>query len=669
MADSTWVSLKELAELEVKSVNAIKCAFKRSRYTRVRKVAWNGIGKGRLICQVHIDDPCVSEPARKRYYERRLDNQNTPHFPIPDSQFPDPDPYTSAPEWARKRADKYLKILQYTEGLSGRMLREMASTLGVSYSGVMMARRIYAKFGVSGLLARYGGRKGSTKVLDEWFEEFKKLYLKEGGPSARSCWLKVLGWAIKNSLSLNGQKPVIAFPSRQAFLRRLKKEIPESAIYMARHGQQKWNRKYGSYIEREYSDVVAGDVWVSDHAQIDVAVSLQNGKLCFPWLTAWRDFKSGKILGFHLHPEPPNSDHIFQSFYNAAVTHGLPKEVYIDNGKDYRCRDFAGGRSSHRLTLDETKTRSMLALIGVRPHFALPYNPQSKNIERDFLKIKEGFSKHMSGYRGGHVKERPEALQNEIKRGEILSYDEFKRLFTSYVDDIFNKLPSAGKVHQGRSPDQVWAEEQKEIRTISRDALKLFCMRTSRSVLIRRNGICERGNWYWAEWMFTQKGRRVYMRRAPEAWQEAWVFDATTDEYIGKAELVQGIAALARTDIQRKQLREAIARKKKEHKIIKDYTQIRQRSNAGEIVSDMALSAMSLTGCHSEQREESTVYVLTNTAMDKAVLKEREMQRAGTYDLTALLPPKASLSEKHIHIFETDRDKCPVCSKKEAVNV
>ena len=86
----------------------------------------------------------------------------------------------------------------------------------------------------------------------------------------------------------------------KAFIRRLELEIPSAAIYLARNGKTAWNRKYGWYIERDYSNILSGQIWVSDHAQMDVACTDENGKVVFPWVTAWRDYKSGKWLGWSL---------------------------------------------------------------------------------------------------------------------------------------------------------------------------------------------------------------------------------------------------------------------------------------------------------------------------------------------------------------------------------
>ncbi len=79
----------------------------------------------------------------------------------------------------------------------------------------------------------------------------------------------------------------------------------------------KTGKKEGSYIPRDYLKIKAGSCWVSDHAQIDVAVDF-NGTTYFPWVTVFRDVKTSKWLGWFLHLDAPNSDHIFQTFYYAV---------------------------------------------------------------------------------------------------------------------------------------------------------------------------------------------------------------------------------------------------------------------------------------------------------------------------------------------------------------
>ena len=87
----------------------------------------------------------------------------------------------------------------------------------------------------------------------------------------------------------------------------------------------------------------------------------------------------------------------------------------MDNGKDYRCRDFAGGKKKYRLEVDTLRASALTMELGIEARFALPYNGRTKPIERDFREIKDNFNRYLLGYRGGHVRERPERLKKEIQ--------------------------------------------------------------------------------------------------------------------------------------------------------------------------------------------------------------------------------------------------------------
>ncbi len=549
--------------------------------------------------------------------------------------------YAAAPEWAKRQADKYLRIVQATSGLKGAALRQFITEwngqnpdLKTSYDSVLEARKKYAEQGITGLLAKYGHSAGITKVQDEHFNYFKTAYLKEGAPSVKSCWTRTLGYA----RSLDPQLRLEVFPSPSAFFRRIECEIPKSSIYMARFGLEAWNRKFAAHIDRDYSQLKPGEVIVSDHAQVDVAVMLPNGRVCFPWVTAWRCFKTSKWLSWIHHPEPPNSDFIFQSFYYAVKEYGLPCDVYIDNGRDYKSRDFAGGKKRGRVAVDEKKATTMLSLLGITPHFALPYNAQTKPIERDFLRNKEWFSKHMPGYRGGNVTERPDVLDEEIKRGRILPYDEYVKHMDVYITTISNRMSSSGgKVLQGRCPDEAWDAERTEMRKVGADALKLFCQRASREVIIGRNGVrdSELQVTYWGEFMYALKGTKVYLRRDVRAYQTAWVFDASNDEFLGKAELVGAIPALAKTDIEKAELRAALAQKNRDRKIVKAYLDKGTSYVPSETVEHLAAGVAAVNqarGYEATGKKKIKIVRLANTTMDKVIRQDREMQKTGTYD-------------------------------------
>lgn len=562
--------------------------------------------------------------------------------------------YSDAPQWSKCQVDKYIQVLSVTQKIKGRALQQFISEWNknnfnnqTSYSSIIRMRKRYEEFGVCGLLARYGNNSGRTIIADKYFDYFKILYLVEGAPSLQSCWDLTLGYAMQQEPNLNKRM----FPSPITFKRRLEREVPKQSIYMARYGESAWNRKFGGYIERDYSSVVCGKVWVSDHAQIDVACLTSDGNVVFPWVTAWRDYKSGKWLGWILQCGHPNSDLIFQSFYYAAETYGLPNDVIIDNGKDYRSKDFAGGRKKINVETNEAKTTSMLAELNVDVHFALPYNAQTKPIERDFLKIKELLSKHCIGYRGGNVVERPEKLAKEIKDGKIIPFEKFKEIFDDFIINILNKRPSQGKNHNGLSPDELFNQEFKEKITTSRDALKLFCMRTSRTFTIGRNGIKdnELGITYWADWMISKTSLKVYLRRDIQNYKEAWAFKADNEEFVGKVTAVRAVAALHAETVSKDEFKEAMSIKKRNLKITKSYIKQTREISLEEKCENYKTAYASV-----EKACKPKVSRIANTNMDKAIRKNKEMEAFGRQDLSMFLDEKV-VKEEPLYLFETDK--------------
>ncbi len=585
---------------------------------------------------------------------------------IPNTIETDAAAYDHAPDHSRRKADKYLTILTACEGLFGRDLitfveawnREHPRML-TSYPSILRARKTREAAGVGGLLGRWGKSQGVTKVSPELLEYFAKHYLQESRPSLEVTWKRALGLALHDKLGTTPE----TFPSVSAFHRALQNQYDKSVIYMARYGQQAWNRRYAAYIERDYSSMPAGECWVSDHAQIDVLV-MAGDKIVAPWLTAWRDLKTGKFLGWYIHAEAPNSDHIFQAFYNAAMQYGLPKHVLIDNGKDYRCKDFAGGRAFHKVNVEPDKARPMLLLLGIEPHFALPYNAQTKPIERDFLKVKEWFSKAHVGYRGGDVIERPERLAAEVKAGSLIDFEQLEAGLVRFITEILNKTMSEGKALRGRFPDQAWAEEFKTRREVRRDALMLFCMRSSENYTIGRNGIRDSklGISYWGEWMSGSKGKVVYMRRDPKAFQDAWVFDAATNAYIAQAALVPVVPVLAQTDVERQMLQEESARKNRDRKIAKQKVRQLTATPAAEqqfyletATAALAASAQqraTACGCVAAPTVATPVSVIVNTAMDQVVIEREKREQEGKADLGNLV--RLPQPKKKLYQFASD---------------
>lgn len=581
----------------------------------------------------------------------------------------DAEMYASAPEHARRKADKYLAILQLAMEMTGSELRECVAAWNrsypqkaTSYASVTRVRNEYKLHGMAALLGRWGKRSGSSAVGDDLFSFFKSCYLTEGRASAVTCWKMTLGYAAEHCIDTS------AVPSHTAFMRRIEKEVPEQAVYAARYGSSAANRKFGFYIKRDMSDILAGECWVSDHAQIDVAVFYRDirgkEKVGFPWVTVKRDYKSGYWAGYDLYMGGPSSDNIFMAFYRAAAKWGVPNCLYLDNGKDFRCRQFSGGRTKHRLDMDEVKTTALTAALGISTIFAWPYNAQAKVVERDFNRNKEWFSRLSDGYRGGDVVERPEHLNDKIAQRKIITFDEFAGLWNRFVNDVIMKTPLTSGYRAGRCPDEIWNEEYPAalerglVRRYTKDALKLFCCKTSSIRQIDRRGFhdAELGVDYYDAWMEGQKGRKVYLRRDPQAMQEAWVFDAITHDYIGQARFLPETPGLARTDVQLADLRGAIAMKRNAEKVVRtlskpdvevpfDY-KIALMTNATRVLNDRR--------GYTEKPIDPEAKNINLTDMDLAVAKHKRLQAEGTQDISGMpMPPE----EKKMYAWEWEKEE------------
>ena len=630
MLNSEWVDLIELANiLELNAETLRRKCVSNEFVSRYHK---NGRFK---IYQIRLNSlppeylSVLKDKLKPETQDLQLINKNS-------------ETYANAPLWSKRQADKYLELFNLTDGMKHREIEAFLVNWNknnpdktITYSSIYKAKKKYKKFGINGLLSHKGQGSVVREIPDDYLEYYKSLYLREGGPSSFFCWTATLGYA-KEKENID----VTTFPSYKTFERRLKSLVPEQAIYMARRGTSAWNRKYASYIPRDYSNLKAGSCWVSDHAQIDVAVDF-NGTVCFPWVTVFRDVKTSKWLGWFLHPEAPNSDHIFQAFYYGVCSFGIPEDIYLDNGKDYRCKDFAGGRDqSIKVKHFAQRENSLMKNIGVNVHFALPYNAQTKPVERDFLKIKTFLSKGFVGYRGGKITERPEKLKDEIKNNKIMQFDAFKTLFDDFIENFLNKKSSNGKALQGKCPDELWAEEFTVKKVIARDSLKLFCMRTSKNVSIGRNGIYDSQLQitYWDEWMITEKGRKVFIRRDVNAFQEAWVFDAKTEEYIGKANVNQAVSFLAKTNVEKAEYKKAIERKNKEKKILKSYVKTKYNPSNEDIVQNLKNSLP-----NEEFISNPKVSEISNTKFDEIILAEKKTNNNVSNSVTPLQEVKTKL--------------------------
>ena len=310
------------------------------------------------------------------------------------------------------------------------------------------------------------------------------------------------------------------------------------------------------------------------------------------------------------------------------------------------------------------KARSAMAALQIMVHLAEPYNAQTKPIERDFLKIKTFFSANMTGYRGGNVVERPEILDEEVRSGKLMSLETFTQIFDKAITDVLMRLPSKGKVLKGECPEAYFRAHCKTLRRVSNDALMLFTTRVKGDLTIGRNGIrdSELQVTYWAEWMAAMKGVKVFIRRDVRAHQEAWVFRADTEEYLGKATWVESLNALVKTPVEKQKLKDLVHAKKHEAKMTKALAQGAERPSPAEAVGLLATGAKTLSGQLPDAPKKKERIDLT--IMDSVIAEDRRREAAGDHPLG--LGAKKSPAKKPLYTFAFEREEAEAKERKQA---
>lgn len=426
----------------------------------------------------------------------------------------------------------------------------------------------YRADGLSGLLPQYGKRKGERRIDAPAWEFFQVQYLQQSRPSVGDCYIllgrkaKIEGWTI---------------PSRATIARMVKEDIPEAVRTLRRFGDKKYMDDIQTFTRRDPESIRAGEVFVGDHHILDVFINvgtIEKPKWARPWMTAWLDMRSRKFVGWTINLSPC-TDEIIAAFANAALDPaiGLPRHIYIDNGRDYCSAKFAGrGHRGNPLTEEDKEAliaegkmaRSLMDRLDIKTHWAIVENARAKVIERAFKEVVERFSKAFPLYCGRNQDERPDVLEERMKNPKkyAMNLAEFRVIFDDWIRTVFNKTVSQGAGRAGECPDETYMRTRLPVRTADADVMRLYFMRSTNPFRIGRNGITFRKAEYYHPDMALLKGKRVYIRYRAEDPEHIWLYD-TDDRYLGEAERISALPAIAASaeELDAEQARKARERK------------------------------------------------------------------------------------------------------------
>jgi transposase InsO family protein len=406
----------------------------------------------------------------------------------------------------------------------------------------------YRAAGVGGLVdGRSNQEPPPADDKDPFLELVRRLWLNDNKPSKLLCWQLAAG---------EGRRQGWAVLSYGATCRYLDK-LPKPVTTKARDGADAFTAKAMPSIVRDYSTLRTNEEWVGDHHQFDVMVKLPGGRIVRPWLTAWQDMRSRKIVGWCIYGHDPNQNSIISALLHGCRTHGVPEAFYVDNGKDYDSYALHGRTKAERRRgqksagLGESTTKAATGIfgaLGCAVTFCQPYHGQSKPIERFFGTAEGRFGKLWPTYCGNKPENKPDGLARRLDRNMAPTLETFTRDFGRWVEEDYNAAPSAGDAMDRRSPSEVFDASWKGAskRDASPEHLALLLTKPIQPVKVTKNGIRWRGLGYGQFTDLTHHwiGKEVYPRVDESNVSRLLVFSAD-DKFICVAPCNERIPANA----------------------------------------------------------------------------------------------------------------------------
>jgi transposase InsO family protein len=584
--EELYLTVKEVSDLLDVSERTVQMKAKSSRYlTKVIPGTGNG-GKQYLISLSSLP-----QEAQERYKEQQK-------IPAPIDIFSEDVMRTYSIEQREKALQRFNILVMYkNSGKCGTAFVEQYNEKNankISYRKLAYWNDKYDKDGIVGLIDKRNSHiAGTDSIPSEFWELFYALYMTPQKRSVQLCYDKT-----------KKQFPDMKPPSYSTITRRVR-QIPEYAILNFRGGKKHLSDKL-PYMERDTSDLASNVCWVSDHHIADVFVKNARGKIVRPWITAFQDAKSRKIVAVLVRDSSPNATAIKQALRIGIEKYGIPDEIYTDNGKDYLSSQ-----------IDPESPDSILGILGIRVRRAMPYHGQSKPIERFFRTLEERFGKCFYSYIGNDGKKRPEHMQklNKVleKDPNIPSFDEYVTKLTNYIAE-YNATPHSGKGMEGKSPDEVYYSSfVKPAQMISDETVVKLLFGNQKKVKVSNFGVTVCSIHFTSEDLLDYLNQTVIAKYDPNSLDKVYIY-SSNGKFICQA--IAKVMSSFRTATEEDFIR-AEKQKKKAKKIINENKPVRIKN-----VSDILFENIA-----DERRYKVTTEEAENTAITEAEKATSEQKK------------------------------------------
>lgn len=424
-----------------------------------------------------------------------------------------------------------------------------------------------------GLIDKRGKwKKGKSTINDTIWQAFLYYYLDESQHPIQKCLEYAKMWAQEKCPELYAD-----IPHYSSFYRRLQNDIPEGVKVLGREGEKAFRDRCAPYIKRIYDDLLSNEWWIADNHTFDVFVRDMNGKLHRPYLTAFLDARSGILTGYHI-TYNPSSEATLIALRKGILKHGIPENIYVDNGREFLTFDIGGlghRKKKPKDGIEKYEPPGVFKRLGINMTNAIVRNAKAKIIERRFLDVKNDLSRLFNTFTGGSVAEKPERLKYVLKKDEIYTDEQFTEIVEALIDWYFNMSEYNGAVtaDKGKIKMDVYNEHLKKLRTASAEELSLMLMRSSRPQKVGRKGVHldiagGRIDYWNDDFLQLMQGKQVYFRYDPDNLSEIRVYDLE-DRYI--MSVPADNKAVCSYNASKEEVKEAMQKTRRFEKIVKEY--------------------------------------------------------------------------------------------------
>ena len=430
-------------------------------------------------------------------------------------------------EWQLYRNKDNIKSKTDVDNLFITKMKLEYPSIDISYD-ILRRKYLALKNGdLKGLIDKRGkAKKGYTKIDEEVWQIFLSFYLDQAKHPIAKCldytkaYIKEIG---KDELIDN-------IPAYCTFTRHINSDISDAIKTLGRDGEKAFDDRCAPYIRRTYDSMESNDYWIGDNHTIDVIVG-EVEKTFRLYLTAFMDARSGIITCVYI-TDTPSSQASIYSLRRGIIKYGIPKNVYLDNGREFLTFDFGG--LGHRAKKNNNKYNPppILERLGINMVNALVRNAKAKIIERRFLDFKNSISRLFATYTGGNVVEKPEILKVELKNGNAPDKQTFIKEIEELIEYYLNYEDYNGAVtaDKGKRKIDVYKENLHTKITATDEQLNLMMLRSTRPQKVTRRGVHldiagTRIDYFNNELIMQMLNKQVYIRYDPDNLSHVRVYD------------------------------------------------------------------------------------------------------------------------------------------------